>query len=110
MDLMQTRWEQVQAMVQKQFNKEKLPDLDAILMLIGINELGKVKAAYTKEEKQDLMHVAICHLLSQEGYYVFEGRDVDGWPHWVPVRSLPKLTTKEQETLLKTRIIEYFGL
>ncbi len=55
----------------------------------------------TKEQKQDLMHVAVCTLLGQSGYYIFEGRDDEGWPHFKQLKELPVLNTFEQENFLK---------
>jgi hypothetical protein len=87
----------------------KRPNLDAILFLIGIQELGQGKKTFSKEEKQDLMHIAVCKLLSQSGYYELEGLDKEGWPHWKLVKKLPKFDLKEQEKLLKIQIKEYFS-
>lgn len=92
--------------VYRQFKKN--PDLDAILFLIGIREAGLLPGKFKKEEKQDLMHIAVCRLLSEEGYYELEGLDKDGWPHWVAVKSIPKLAAEDQEYLLKKQIIRYF--
>ncbi|MCS6973040.1 MAG: hypothetical protein N2044_01155 [Cyclobacteriaceae bacterium] len=83
-------------------------DLNAVLFLIGLQELGQGSRPFTKEEKQDLMHIATCRVLSLAGYYKLEGLDQDGWPHWVPVKKLPRLSLNEQEKLLKMQIIEYF--
>ena len=85
----------VQQLLFRQFKKN--PDLNAILFLIGIRELGELKGEFTKEEKQDLMHIAICRLLSEEGYYQLEGHDQDGWPHWQATKTLPDLSLDEQE-------------
>ncbi|MEZ4981262.1 MAG: hypothetical protein R2769_06670 [Saprospiraceae bacterium] len=68
-------WLQVRHKIKDLFNKDALPDLNAILFVIGIQEYGHLKDTYTKEEKQDLMHIAICRLLSEDGYYSFEGID-----------------------------------
>jgi uncharacterized protein YihD (DUF1040 family) len=84
------------------------PDLNAILFLIGVQELGKGKQNFTKEEKQDLMHIAICKLLSQIGYFELVGIDKDGWPHWKQVIDMPVLNLLEQEKLLKMQVLEYF--
>ena len=35
-----------------------------------------------KQEKMDLMHVAVCTVLVPQGFYEFKGRDDDGWPHF----------------------------
>ncbi len=86
----------------------KPKDLNAVLYLIGIQELGKGVNDFSKEEKQDLMHVAICKVLSYSGFYELEGIDEEGWPHWKIKRELPKLDLTEQESLLKSHVIEYF--
>ncbi len=85
-----------------------LPELKAILLLIGIQEYGRIKEAFTKEEKQDLMHVAACTLLESEGYYEFAGRDDEGWPHWDVIRPFRTKGSDIQEKILKTRILDYF--
>jgi len=102
------QWLRVRHLIKDRFRKEGLPDLNAILFLIGIQELGRWQKTYTKEEKQDLMHIAICRLLSNEGYYEFAGRDADGWPHWNPVQRVAKRDLREQELLLKINIVRYF--
>ena len=86
----------------------KKPDVEAILFLIGIQELGDIRKKFTKEQKQDLMHVATCSLLSPSGYYIFEGRDEEGWPHYKQVKELPNLTMPEQENFLRDHILLYF--
>lgn len=83
-------------------------DLNNVLFLVGAQELGKGMADFTKEEKQDLMHIAVCKVLSIAGFYELEGIDEDGWPHWKPTKKLPKLGLSEQEKLLKMYLIEYF--
>lgn len=100
-------WNSLLEALSRQFGKT--PDLDAILFLIGIQELKKMKAKFSKEEKQDLMHVAICKLLSQEGFYKFEDYDDAGWPHFVQLVKLPSWTIAEQETALKINILKYFN-
>lgn len=83
-------------------------DLNGVLFLIGVQELGKGKRRFTKEEKQDLMHIGICKVLSLSGFYELEGLDEDGWPHWKVKKKLPHFDLLEQEKLLKMHIIEYF--
>lgn len=72
------RWMNLEHKLVERFGKK--PDLEAVLFLIGIQEFGQLREKYTKEQKQDLIHVAICSLLSQSGYFVFEKKDDDGWP------------------------------
>ena len=83
-------------------------DLQSILFLIGVNELGHGYKDFSKSEKTDLLHIAICTLLEPYGYYTFEGKDEDDWPHFELNKELPALSSKEQEHLIKEAIIEYF--
>jgi hypothetical protein len=103
-------WLRVQHHVKEAFARQELPDLQAVLFLIGIQEVGTLKHNFTKEEKQDLMHVAVCTLLSSEGYYTMQGLDSDGWPHFTQTRPITESGVKAQERLLKEKIIEYFNL
>ena len=98
-------WEKLTQTLANTYGEE--PDLQTILFLIGIQELGKGPMKYSKDEKQDLMHIAVCRLMSYFGYYELEGLDQDGWPHWKLVKKLPPLTLKEQDLLLKQAVIEY---
>lgn len=82
--------------------------MDGILFLIGIQELGSGKQDFSKEEKQDLMHIAVCTVLSPSGYYAFEGHDEEGWPHYKQLKPLPPLMLVEQENFLKDHVLLYF--
>lgn len=90
----------------------KIPDLEGILFLIGINEFGQAlpRKKFSKEQKQDLMHIAVCTLLTQLDYYRFSGRDADGWPHFETINPMPQMTMPEQESILKACIVHYFGM
>lgn len=92
----------------KDITGKRPADLNAVLFLIGVQELGKGNKRFSKEEKQDLLHIAICKVLSLVGYYELEGHDSDGWPHWKLIKKLPKFDLIEQEKLLKIQILEYF--
>jgi len=105
-DDLQTRWWALEAKLVERFAKK--PDMETILFLIGVQEFGQVKEKFTKEQKQDLMHIAICSLFAQSGYYELEGRDVDGWPHFRQLKSLPPLSAIEQENFMKDHILLYF--
>lgn len=87
---------------------KKPKDLNSVLFLIGVQELGRGKKVFDKEEKQDLMHIAICKVLSLSGFYELEGLDEQGWPHWKLIKKLPHFDLLEQEKLLKMHVIEYF--
>jgi hypothetical protein len=101
-------WLHLQNKVKDAMQRETLPDLNTVLFLIGIQELGRWKKKFTKEEKQDLMHIAVCCLLSQDGYFEFVGRDEDGWPHYRQVVEIPPQTTQQQEKNLKISAVRYF--
>lgn len=100
----QEKWFDVRRIVKEKFDKR--PDINAILFLIGVNELGFTKEIWEKEEKQNLMHVAICVLF--EEYYQFEKLDEDKWPHYKIIKPLKNMLLKEQENTLKEKIIHYF--
>lgn len=101
-------WVRVKHIVKDALNGESLPDFQTIIFLIGIQELGLIQHEFTKEEKQDLMHVAVCKLLSYDGYYEFVGRDADGWPHYTPLKNVPVEGPEGQESFLKNYVIRYF--
>jgi hypothetical protein len=88
---------------------KKPSDLKSVLFLIGVQELGKGVRQFTKEEKRDLIHIAICKVLSLSGYYQLEGLDESGWPHWKLMKKLPHFDILEQEKLLKMHVLEYFA-
>lgn len=102
------KWWTFEAEMVEKFGKK--PNMEAILYLIGVNEYrGRVpKIKFSKEQKQDLMHVGICTLLSRSGYYNFEGFDEEGWPHYTEVEKVDLQTVEAQEQLLKELILEYF--
>src|SRR6478609_6672184 len=105
-DDLQQRWWDLEAKLVERFGKK--PDLETILFLIGIQEFGQLKEKFTKEQKQDLMHVAVCSLLSHSGYYELAGKDDDGWPHFTQLKTMPDMNAFEQENFLKDHILLYF--
>lgn len=101
------KWKAVIAFFEERFDKK--PDLNAILFLIGIRELGELpEKNFTKEEKTHLMHIANCRVLSASEYYVQKGINSKGWPVWENKKPLPAMNIFEQENLLRQHIIEYF--
>ena len=83
-------------------------DLDAIIYLIGVQELGQLDRKFKKDHKLDLMHIAICKLLAPYGYNEFDFADEDGWPHYKVKEELPPLKAGEQSVLMKDAIVNYF--
>lgn len=101
-------WEEVQQNISQKFGDGETLNVDAIIYLIGIQELGQGYKTFTKDEKLDIMHIAICKLLEPFGYYEFEYFDKDGWPHYKVVDELPNLKPGEQSVLMKEAIVMYF--
>jgi hypothetical protein len=100
-------WQNLLSQLEKAVGK-KPKDLNGVLFLIGVQELGQGHRFFSKEEKQDLIHIGICKVLSLSGYYELEGLDNQGWPHWKLIKKLPHFDLLEQEKLLKMHVIEYF--
>ncbi|ESU29152.1 hypothetical protein FLJC2902T_11930 [Flavobacterium limnosediminis JC2902] len=105
---LKTRWEAVVNILSNQFAEGDVLDLDAIIYLIGVQELGQLNRTFKKDEKLNLMHIAICRLLEPYGYYEFDFFDSEGWPHYKVKEQLPTLKAGEQSVLMKDAIVNYF--
>jgi hypothetical protein len=103
---LQVRWWALEAKLMERFGKK--PDMEAILFLVGIQELGEIKQKFSKEQKQDLMHIAVCSLFAQSGYYELERVDEDGWPHFRQLKALPTMNMIDQENFMKDHLLLYF--
>lgn len=105
-DDLQARWWELESRFNDKFGKK--PDVESVLMLIGVQEVRNSKKRFNKEEKQDLMHIAVCSVLAQSGYYEIENYDDDGWPRFKQLKALPEYNIVEQENFLKDHILLYF--
>jgi hypothetical protein len=105
---LKTRWELLVSKLSSQFADGDPLDLDAIIYLIGVQEKSDVHARYKKDDKINLMHIAICRLLEPYGYYEFDYVDSEGWPHYKVIKQLPPLKAGEQSVLMKEAIVHYF--
>ncbi len=101
------RWKKLIAQLETQFGDGL--DLQGVLMLVGVQELGKGYKKFNKDQKLEVLHIAICTLLEPYGYYRFEGTDEDGYPHWTLEESLPPLKPGQQAFLLKQSLLDYFS-
>jgi len=101
-------WENIRADISQKFGGGETLDIDAIIYLIGIQELGKGFIRNSKDDKIDIMHIATCKLLEPFGYYAFDFFDDDGWPHYKIIDELPNLKPGEQSVLMKEAIVMYF--
>jgi len=106
-DDLQARWWKLEEKLMERFGKK--PDMESILFLVGVQELGDIREKFTKEQKQDLMHVAVCTLLTPSGFYEMEGADEDGWPHFRQLKPLPVMDLREQENFMKDHVLLYFA-
>lgn len=102
------RWDELVQKLSDRFSQGEDLDLDAIIYLIGVQELGQVHRKFKKDDKINLMHIAICRLLEPYGYYRFDYVDEEGWPHYQVVENLPPLKAGEQSVLMKEAIVQYF--
>ncbi|RZJ68106.1 MAG: hypothetical protein EOO50_03190 [Flavobacterium sp.] len=102
------RWEKIVQLLSDRFSQGEDLDLDAIIYLIGVQELGQVHKKFKKDEKLNLMHIGICRLLEPYGFYEFDYVDRDGWPHYKVKEQLPPLKAGEQSVLMKEAIVSYF--
>ncbi len=89
-------------------NMDEPLDMQSLIFMIGVQELNQGFVKLSKDQKLDVMHIAICTLMEPYGFYEYTGHDDDGWPHFKLVKELPQLKADEQETFMKKAIIEYF--
>ncbi|NQX86508.1 MAG: hypothetical protein HRT67_11505 [Flavobacteriaceae bacterium] len=102
------RWNAIVAKLSHKFADGEILDLDGIIYLIGVQELGQLHRRFKKDEKVNLMHIAICRLLEPYGYYEFDFFDDQGWPHYKVKAELPNLKAGEQSVLMKEAVVNYF--
>ena len=101
-------WELLLSKLSKQFADGDVLDIDTVVYLVGLQEVGVIHEKLSKQDKTDLMHVAVCRLLVPYGYYKFDFVDQDGWPHYNLQESLPLLKSGEQQLLIKEALVHYF--
>lgn len=102
------KWDYIVRKLTEEFSDGEDLSIDGIIYLIGVQELGQVGRRFKKDDKINLMHIAICKLLEPYGYYEFDFVDDDGWPHYKTINELPNLKPGEQTVLMKEAIIQYF--
>ena len=105
---LKTKWNNLKTKLSVDFSDNEIIDLDSIIFLIGLQELGQFQKRFNKQRKLEVIHIAVCKLLSDYGYYEFDYIDNDGWPHYKLIKKLPNLKAGEQTILMKKAIINYF--
>ena len=106
-DSLPTDWETLLTKLDELIGKRPA-DLNSVLFLIGVQELGKGARRFTKEQKQDLLHIGVCTVLSLSGHYELLERDQDGWPHYSVAKPVPHTDLFAQEDYLKRHVLQYF--
>lgn len=102
-------WVKVQLFVRKRF--DEVLDVQTILYVIGLQELGMNHQSLKKEQKIDVIHIGVCSVLLPLGYYQKIGFDDDGWPHFKNIKKLPhEIVGEQQDVFMKKAIINYFNL
>jgi hypothetical protein len=101
-------WQKIIDFFKTNFTLGETPSTETIFYLIGVQELGKGFSNFSRDDKINLMHIAVCSVLEPYGYYEKRGIDSDGWPVYVQKKSLPQMTGKELETFYRKAIINYF--
>lgn len=102
------KWDFLVEKLTQDFSDGDTMDVNGIIYLIGVQELGKLHTTFKKDDKINLMHIAICKLLEPYDYYEFDFVDKDGWPHYKTKEKLPVLKAGEQTILMKEAVILYF--
>ena len=105
---LKTKWNNLKTKLSVDFSDNEIIDLDSIIFLIGLQELGQFQKRFNKQKKLEVIHIAVCKLLSDYGYYEYDYTDNDGWPHYKLIKKLPNLKAGEQTILMKKAIINYF--
>ena len=98
---LKTKWNNLKTKLSVDFSENEIIDIDSIIFLIGLQELGQFQKRFNKQKKLEVIHIAVCKLLSHYGYYEFDHTDNDGWPHYKLIKKLPNLKAGEQTILMK---------
>ena len=102
------RWQKLVAVLSDRFSDGEALDVEGILYLVGLQELGQVHRKMKKDDNVNLIHIGICAVLEPFGYYRFDFIDDEGWPHFELLEELPPLKPGEQSVLMKEALVSYF--
>jgi len=98
-------WRELKSWFEKQFGMES--NVDAMLFLVGVQQLGKGFEEFEKSQKLDLIHVGVCTILEGD-YYRLLKRDKEDWPHFELIKKLPVMNAKQQDDFIKKYLLAYF--
>lgn len=103
------KYSELERKLSAQFADGDTVKIDAILYLIGVQELGMGFQQFSKDDKVNLMHIAVCKIFEPFGHYKYSHIDEEGWPHYEAISQLPELNLDEQELYMKEAIVAYFN-
>lgn len=99
-------WQQSCNILEK-LTGQKPASLNVALFILGVQELGKGIQEYSKEDKRDLISLAVCMILAHDGYFERKGIDDKGWPTWKSIKNLPFENIMEEEGFLLQQLYQY---
>ncbi len=102
------RWDRLISILNERFSDGETIDVEGVLYLVGLQELGQLHQKMKKDDNINLIHVGICTVLEPYGYYRFDFYDEEGWPHFELLEALPNLKPGEQSILIKEALVGYF--
>jgi len=101
-------WKTLVSVLTERFSETESIDIEGILYLVGLQELGQVHKRFKKDDNVDIIHIGICSVLEPFGYYAFDYFDDERWPHFKLIEKLPPLKPGEQSILMKEAVVHYF--
>ena len=102
------RWDRLISVLNERFSDGETIDVEGVLYLVGLQELGQIHHKMKKDDNINLIHIGICTVLEPYGYYRFDFYDEEGWPHFELLEALPNLKPGEQSILIKEALVGYF--
>jgi len=75
---LKTKWNNLKTKLSVDFSENEIIDIDSIIFLIGLQELGQFQKRFNKQKKLEVIHISVCKLLSDYGHYEFDHKDNDG--------------------------------
>ena len=102
------RWDRLISILNERFSDAETIDVEGVLYLVGLQELGQIHQKMKKDDNINLIHIGICTVLEPYGYYRFDFYDEEGWPHFELLEALPNLKPGEQSILIKEALVGYF--
>ena len=102
------RWDRLLTVLSERFSDGESLDVEGVLYLVGLQELGQIHQKMKKDDNVNLIHIGICTVLEPYGYYRFDFYDEEGWLHFELLEALPPLKPGEQSILMKEALVAYF--